>query len=64
MRNGSMKNRVQNVHTIGGNANSEEDRYRQILEEHGIKKQRNERLTREDLRLIFVYTQEDTCFGM
>lgn len=64
MRNGSMKNRVHDVHTIGGNADSEEDKYREILREHGIKKQRNETLTKEDLRLIFIYMQEDTCVGM
>jgi len=64
MRNGSMKNGVQSAHIIGGNADGEEDKYREILREHGIKKQRNERLTKEDLRLIFVYMQEDTCVGM
>lgn len=64
MRNGNMKNRVQGVHTIGGNADGEEDKYREILREHGIKKQRNETLTKEDLRLIFVYMQEDNCVGM
>ena len=63
MHNGSMKNRVHSTH-VGGNAGSEEDKYRQILEEHGIKKQRNETLTREDLRLVFTYMQEDTCIGM
>ena len=64
MRNGSMKNRVQSTHIIGGNVNNEEDKYREILREHGIKKQRNETLTKEDLRLIFVYMQEDACVGM
>ncbi len=64
MHNGNVKNRVQDTHVIGGNADSEEDRYREILKEHGIEKQRNESLTREDLRLIFVYMQEDTCVGM
>jgi uncharacterized metal-binding protein len=64
MHNGNMKNRVQSTHINGGNADSEEDRYREILKEHGIKKQRNEILTEEDLRLIFVYMQEDTCVGM
>lgn len=58
-----MKSSVHSTH-IGGNAGNEEDKYRQILEEHGIKKQRNETLTKEDLRLVFTYMQEDTCIGM
>jgi hypothetical protein len=61
----SMRNRVRATRIIGGNADKEEeDKYREVLREHGINKHRSEILTKEDLRQVFIYMQEDMFVGM
>lgn len=60
MFNRHMKDRIHATKINGGN---EENKYREILKELGIRKPENEPLNDQDLRRVFLYMQEDLFVG-
>ena len=60
MFNKHMKDRTHATKINGGN---EENKYREILKELGIKKPDNEPLNDQDMRIVFIRMQEDLFVG-
>ena len=60
MFNEHMRERRPATKINGGN---EENKYRMILKELGIRKPKNEPLNDQDLRIVFIHMQEELFVG-